>query len=328
VTATVKNESDRAVSDVEIDFYLTSPDAFALRTLSPFEAVHVGKLAPGEVHTVSRRLPELPGRHRVSAVVSGMAGKARVADTSYVLISPVTVTKLMPLTSPFQKGRREVANPFAYVELYNPTATSISLDGYRLAGWHTIGRYPNEAHTLSLDGVLLPPASTLTVWLRSDDTLTAADFNARYGTKLLLGEDLIITEKPLLVADGCGRRLDLSRGEELLSRVTYGYYGTHDTDVVEDRPICYRHGPDMTATGRYLPLPEGEIPLPGRVTAKQVPKTMKGLCRASEEAEAQKAADRERVITRLTKASLVPFRAASFVANAVSAVKGFFDIKE
>ena len=330
VTATVKNESDKPMLDVEIDLYLTSSDAFALRTLAPFETVHLGKLAPGEMRTVTRRLPELAGRHRVTAVVAGTLGKARYADISYVLISPICITKLMPLTSPVRKGTRTVENPYPYIELYNPTARTLRLDGYRLAHWHTIGSKPDDAHTLRLDGVTVPPASILTVWMRPQGcALSAADFNAHYGTKLLEGEDLLITEVPLLLPDGTGKRLDLIQGDELLSRVTYGYYCTHKTDVVADKPLYYRHGPDITATERILaPKAEESSSAPGRVISGQIPKIMKGLPRPCEALEAERSAERERVITRLTKASLVPFRAASFVASAVTAVKGLFDTKE
>ncbi len=330
VTATVKNESDKTMMDVEVDLYLTSPHAFALRTLAPFETVHLGKLAPGEMRTVTRRLPELTGRHRVTAIVAGLLGKQRYADVSYVLISPITITKLMPLTAPVKKGTRVIENPYPYIELYNPTARTLSLSGYRLAHWHTIGSKPDAAHTLALDAVTVPPASTLIVWVRPQGTgLTAADFNAHYGTRLLEGEDLLITEMPLLLADGKGKRLDLMQGDEVMSRVTYGYYCTHKTDVVADSPIYYRHGPDMTATERVLTPKVGEgSRAPGRVISGQIPKIMKGLPRPSEAMEAERSAERERVITRLTKASLVPFRAASFVANAVSAVKGLFDTKD
>ena len=77
VTATVKNEGDKPISDITVDFYLTGEEGFQLRHLAPFEEVHVGKLQPGEVRTVSRRFPDVPGGHRVTAVASGM--QVRVA---------------------------------------------------------------------------------------------------------------------------------------------------------------------------------------------------------------------------------------------------------
>ena len=61
---------------------------------------------------------------------------------------------------------------------------------------------------------------------------------------------------------------------------------------------------------------------------KQLPRTLKGNCRKRESAEAEKAATRQKVITRLSKASLVPLRAAVLVAEAVSAFKGIFGEKD
>ena len=332
VTATVKNESDKVLSDVTVDFYLTDEDAFVLRQLSPFEEVHVGKLAPGETRTVSRRFPDIAGHHRVSAIASGMVGKQRYADTSYVMISPLTVTKLMPLTSDLTKDGVLVKNPYPYVEIYNHTAKPISLKGYTLGLWKSIGKKapPVDDRVLSLSGFTIPPASTLTVWMRSEDSpLTAADFNAHYGVKLLEGEDLMITSQPIMNTDNAAKKMDIRHGSEVLARATFGYHYTHATDVELDRVLCYAFAPHVTQTLRFLPKAgEKEAPLPGKPLACQIPRKLKGLCRKSESKEAQRSATRKEVFTRLTKSSLVPFRAAAFVANAVSAFKGFFDTKE
>lgn len=332
VTATVKNESDKVISDVTVDFYLTGEDAFILRQLSPFEEVHVGKLAPGETRTVSRRFPDIAGHHRVSAVASGMIGKQRYADTSYVMISPLAVTKLMPLTSDLTKDGVLVKNPYPYVEIYNPTAMPISLNGYTLGLWTKIGKFapPVDDRVLSLSGFTIPPASTLTVWMRSEDSpLTASDFNAHYGVQLLEGEDLLITAQPIMNTDNTGKKLDIRRGNEVLARATFGYHCTHATDVELDRTLCYALAPHVTQTLHFLPKAgEGDTPLPGKPLACQIPRKLNGLCRKSESKEAQRSATRKEVFTRLTKSSLVPFRAAAFVANAVSAFKGFFDTKE
>ncbi|MBQ9802300.1 MAG: CehA/McbA family metallohydrolase [Clostridia bacterium] len=332
VTATVKNESDKVISDVTVDFYLTGENAFLLRQLTPYEEVHIGKLAPGETRTVSRRLPDVGGRHRISAVVSGMAGKQRYADTDYVMISPLSITKLMPLTADIQKDGVTVKNPYAYVEIYNHTATPITLKDYSLGVWQGVGAgaVPKEARVLPLDGFTLPPASTLTVWIKgADNPLTAADFNAHYGVTLLEGEDLLITDQLVFSTSNRGKKLDIRRGKETLTRVTFGYHCTHATDIVADKPLCYAIQPQMSLAEKFLPLDEGEAaPLPGKLLPAQVPRTLSGLCRKRESMEAEKSATRREVFTRLTKASLVPFRAAAFVANAVSAFKGFFDHKE
>ena len=332
VTATIKNEGDKALTDVTVDFYLTGPNGFALRRLAPFEEVHVGKLQLGEVRTVSRRLPDVPGAHRVTAVVSGMAGKARFADTSYVLISPITITKVMPLTSTFECEGVRVKNPFAYVELYNHTERPISLSGYTLGVWNGTGQksVPSDARLLRFGDLHVPPKSTLTVWVKGENNpLTVADFNAHYGTDLLEGEDLFVTDALVLPTNNEARKIDLCRAGEILTRVKLGYYCTHDTDVVADKALCYALAPGDVVAARSL-KPEGEAtpPAPGKLLPQQTPKTLTGLCRKRERIEAERSATKKEIFTRLTKASLVPFRTAAFVANAVSAFKGFFDTKE
>ncbi|MBE6604346.1 MAG: hypothetical protein E7639_01400 [Ruminococcaceae bacterium] len=331
VLASVKNTSDKVLTDVTVDLYLTDENAFTLRRLAPFEEVHVGKLAAGEVRTVSRRLPDVPRGHRVVAVVSGNCGKERYADTGYVMISPLTVTKLMPLTSAVEHGGAMVENPFAYVEIYNHTQRTVDLKGYSLGAWRALGvrAVPTQDRVLSLDGYTLPPQSTLVVWAKqAGNPLSAADFNAHYGVNLLEGEDLLITESFILPTSNGAKKLDIRRGEEILTRATYGYHCTHDTDVVCDKPLCYVHAPHRTVTARFLPQASQADLLPGQIVPQQVPRTLKGLCRKREAVEAERSAVRREVFTRLTKASLVPFRAAAFVANAVSAFKGFFDTKE
>lgn len=329
VTVTLKNESDKPITDVTVDLYLTDYSGFVLRQLSPFESVHLGKLAAGESHTVSRRLPDVVGKHRVSAVAYGMAGKERYADTAYAMITPLVITKLLPLTSDLEKGGVTYKNPFPYVEIYNQTAMPMTLDGYSLRLWDSIGQHePDEAHVFDLAGLKLAPHSTLTVWMKQKDAdLTAEDFNARYGTKLLLGDDLAVTEKAILSTIPLARRLDIWSEKEILTRAPYGYFCSHDKDVEVDTPVLYFSKPHMTVEEKKLAV-EGEILAPGKLHAKQQPKAMNGLRRRSENEEAERAAMKEKVITRLTKASLVPFRAAALVANAVSAFKGFFDTKE
>lgn len=331
VLATVKNEGDKPLSDVTVDFYLTNEDGFTLRRLAPFEEVHVGKLIPGETRTVSRRLPDVPMGHRVTAVVSGTNGKERYTDTRYVMISPLTITKLMPLTADALRDGVEIANPFAYVELYNHTARPIPLKGYSLGAWRGAGAgaIPSEARVLPLDGYTVPPYSTLVVWVKGvNNPFTAADFNAHYGVNLLEGEDLLITDSFEMRTDNYAKKLDIRRGKEILTRATYGYYCTHDTDVVSDKPLCYRFSAHRTVAQRYLPVSDTETVQPGKLLPGQEPRTLSGLCRKQEAMEAERSAVRREVFTRLTKASLVPFRAAAFVANAVSAFKGFFDTKD
>ena len=99
--------------------------------------------------------------------------------------------------------------------------------------------------------------------------------------------------------------------------------------MVADKALCYAIVPGDVVTARFLKLDEGqEAPSPGRLLPAQTPRTLTGICRKREMIEAERSATKKEIFTRLTKASLVPFRTAAFVANAVSAFKGFFDTKE
>ena len=249
-----------------------------------------------------------------------------------MLISPISLTKVMPLTGAAQKDGVSVKNPFAFVELYNHTHKPISLKGYSLGVWNGTGHKatPTEDRVLELDGFSIPPESTLTVWVKgANNPMTVSDFNAHYGTELLEGEDLLVSETLLLPTNNEARKIDLRRGKEILARVKFGYYCTHDTDVVEDKALCYAIAPSDVLAEKFLPLPEGDsAPVPGKLLAVQSPRLLNGLCRKRELIEAEKSAAKKEVFTRLTKASLVPFRTAAFVASAVSAFKGFFDTKE
>ncbi len=331
VTATVKNESDKTITDVTVDLYLSDYDGFLLRHLTPFESVHIGKLAAGEAHTVSRRLPDVCCRRRVSAVLSGVQGKVRYADTAYVMISPVSITKILPLSSPIEKDGVLVENPFAYAELYNHTEKPLELNGYSLRLWSSIGQSkPFLQNTLPLDGVKVAPHSTLVVWMRpAGSALTAENFNARFGTALVEGENLLITEKEILSPVPLARRLDIFEREHILTRVAYGYFCSHERDVEVDVPCLYAFAPHMTVQQKRISQKKIEmLPLPGELLTAQIPKTLKGLCRRREILEADRAKTKKQVVTKLTKAPLVPLRAASLLANAVSAFKGILSEKE
>ncbi len=317
---TVRNDAVRQMNDVQVDFYLSPADGFELRTLAPYATVNVGKLQPGEARTLTYGFPDVPGNCRLSAVVSGSVGKKRYADTAYLLLSPLYISALLPLTSPVEKDGKQIANPFPYVEICNPTAEKVAISGYSLKLRETLGKQPIPAHILNFEGGSIPPTSVLTVWQRpAGSGLTAADFNARYGTSLIEGEDLLITETAILNAEPFGRRMDLTRGGELLSRAPYGCYCDRHNNIVTDVPIRYAQNPGMTATVRELPAEKEPLP-PGKLSAAQVPLTVE--CPAHGESAAGTDNGKKKPwVTRLLHAPLVPFEAAQLVAGALAAVK-------
>ena len=317
VSVTLQNNEKRDLSDAYVDFYLTGEDGFAIRSLAPFESIHVGTLKAGEARTVCRHFPCIPHYRRVSAVAYGMSGKRRFADTRCVMISPALITAILPLTSPMG----EVENPFAFVELYNPTCVALPLDGYVLNVRHMQGDFrPNSCVISPLDGAILPSKGTLVVGQRPEGSgLTVKDFNARYGTFFEEGENLIITEKPLLVPNRTGHMLDLCLGDEHLSRAAYGNY-CNGMLPVEDRPSRYRALHDVTIREERYEPEYSSLGIPDETqrlsTMEEEP------CRPPrKETLASESRPRERVLTKLTRVPLVPFHTVRLVADTLATVK-------
>ncbi len=324
VDVTVRNGGDKPMRDVTVDFYLTPLAGFELRATVPFASVSLGELDAGKTHTVTRCFPTVPQNRRVTAVVHGDTGKGRFADTAYCLLTPVRIGKQLPLSAPLATDEGEIANPFPYVELYNPMPKDVKLDGYMLKYWHATGAAPLPERCLALDGYVIPAGGTLTVWVRSaDSTLTVADFNTRYGTSLVENEDLIVTNAKIYSASDAGHRLDLTYRNEVISRVTYGRFCTKENDIAEDKPLLYGGFSQMSA--RQLPVAavQGESTLPGTLVPAQIP-AQREVAISREAAQEGGRSGFGRVITRLTKAPLVPLQAAKLIAGAVSALKGFF----
>ncbi len=324
VEAVVENRSDKAMREVTVDFYLTPLSGFELRGTVPFASVPLGELEAGETHTVAYRFPTVPQNRRVTAVVHGYQGKSRFADTAYRLLTPVRIGKLLPLTAVAELDGAEIQNPFPYVELYNPTSADVCLDGYMLKFWHAAGAAPLPERSLALDGHSIPAGGTLTVWVRSpESSLTVADFNTRYGVSLTEGVDLIVTNAKIYSAADRAHRLDLCYRNEIISRVTYGRFCTDENDIAEDRPLLYGDLSPMSVRQQSVSTDGAEGTLPGEVAAVQRPP-----CKAVQITDAPTTGEERtgigRVITRLTKAPLVPLQAAKLIAGAVSALKGFF----
>ena len=86
------------------------------------------------------------------------------------------------------------------------------------------------------------------IWVRkADSPFTADDFNARYGTSLKEGEDLLITEKRIISTKlTIGRQLELVYRGEAIDRATWTYGEIEGHKVVTDKVITYDHIPNKS----------------------------------------------------------------------------------
>ena len=323
VCATLENKAQTPVTDVAVSFYVTPRSGFELGHLLPYKTVHIGRLEAGETHTVCRDFPHLPPNYRVTAVVQGQLGKRRVADTGFLLASPVIVSAVCPLTS----GEGEVENPYPYIQIYNQTASVVDLEGYVLRARHEQGVHrPNSLVRYPLSGITLQPDQTLVIWCKNaKSSLTVSDFNAHYGTALAEGKDLLVTDKLLLLPDTAGHPVDICYGDVTVSRAYYGSYCRIE-DPVADQPLLFAASQDMSPCQQRIWAPLS--PAPGEILPEQRLSLMNTVLREQEVKEQKKAKERERVVSRLTKKPLVPVQAAALMANAFTSLRHLFSEKE
>ncbi|WP_407318389.1 lamin tail domain-containing protein [Isoptericola halotolerans] len=150
------------------------------------------------------------------------------------------------------------ADGYEFIEVYNAsdapvpfsehTIDYLYLDGSHLvtnsATWSSVPRDP-----------VIEPGRTLVLWIKngSNDDLTAADFNAHFGSRLTAGVDLV--EIPAAgMANGGQRGIQVvSNSGHVLSRADY----MDDDQTVADRPIQYRwdEGTNQTLVGTGLATP-------------------------------------------------------------------------
>ena len=77
VRVCLQNKGTKTLHKVTTDLYLSSPDGFHLRELSPYLSLTTDKLAAGETRELVTTLPDVPTRNRLTVVASGQAGSAR-----------------------------------------------------------------------------------------------------------------------------------------------------------------------------------------------------------------------------------------------------------
>ncbi|MBQ3126754.1 MAG: hypothetical protein IJC15_06755, partial [Clostridia bacterium] len=291
VTLAVENRGNAPITDLRADFYLTPADGFSLVTARPLRSVYLGKLAAGETVRTERPFPNLAGRRRISVIVSGRMGKRRFADTQYILLTPAAITEILPDSSPASlPDGGTVKNPFAYAVLYNRGNTPLCLDGAQLRHWTKIGREPRPEACIPLDGVTVAPRSTAVIWTRplGGSPLTADDFNARYGTALVEGENLFPIDFMVLKSSHAqAQRLDLLLQGDVVSRVQWNAGTAQGSEPTTDRAIRYAAPGGMTATA--VKLDAAAEPVPGSVAAEQIPPSRSFAAPSGELKRARKA---------------------------------------
>jgi hypothetical protein len=269
VTIKFENPTDKVMSEVKVDFYLTGIEGFSLRDAVPYAKVCLGKLKPGRSVTVTRQLPEISKNRRVSAIISAVSDNATRKSTAYILASPISITEVLCATAPFELDGNVIENPFPYVTLCNNSGNDITLKDSKIALWTITGKPPKDENTWVADGVKLPARSAVVIWYRKPENaeLSVEDFNHRYGTNLIEGESIFICDKPITSTSTAGRRLDLIVGGEVLSRVTWNMGDRYGQTAEIGEAYKFRFDCDMSPLGNFCG--KGH-PAPGSVDYKQL----------------------------------------------------------
>ena len=187
------------------------------------------------------------------------------------------VTEVAPDTANLNGG-----DAWEFIEIYNASDAPIDFGDYTLNYLYTDNALTGPVTTNSTlwpatpRSVVIAPASTIVVWIRNaaNAGLTAADFNAQFGTSLVAGTNLLETASGGFANAG-------SRGIQVRTNsgldVSRAYYFTDD-QTTATTAIQYAWNPAGDALWRPTPADQATQtlvrlakPTPGSVDASQVP---------------------------------------------------------
>lgn len=265
----VKNNSKISMTDVKVDYYLTTSAGLNYKTSKPALTVEHGTIAAGATTAIEGAVRYLISTPRVVAVVTGKIGDKNYLATTFMHLSNIYITEIVALT----KTEGTVSNPYDYFEIYNNSDTAINLASYSLQYYPKAGAAAADlaANTWKLTGTV-QPFSTMLIWVKSSssNTKSVSDFNALYGTSLELGKDIVIISG-VDIPSSNAVQIELLNGTTIIGRVWYNW--ANSTNVAANRSVDFAYPLKYTETARLTAslIP----PTPGKVTAAQVPKTIK-----------------------------------------------------
>ena len=262
IITTLKNSAGTDMTNVKVDFYLSSTAGFNLTTVKPSATVEVGTIRAGESVEVFADLPYSSATPRIYAIASGEAGGKQFGAVKYCELSNLYFTEIVPMCA--QGG----ATAYEYIELYNNTNHTVNLSNYSIRYYAKPGANADSLaeNTWKLTGTIAPH-STIVLWFVSaNNKLSVADFNKRYGTSLVGGSDIVmIVGNPL--PDTNPVQLELMTGGKVLTRCWFNWEGAKD--VTADKSIIFNYPTNYTATA--VVSKTQVTPTPGTLEEGQMP---------------------------------------------------------
>ena len=266
ILATVKNSAATDMTNVKVDYYLSSTSGFDITSLKPSATVEIGTIRAGESATVYADLNYDLNKNRIYAIASGeTAGKACGA-VKYCEISNLYFSEVFPMS---RQGGGAV---YDYIELYNNSNQTVNLFNYTIRYYAKPGANTTSLteNTWKLTGTIAPH-STLILWFVPESSkLSVADFNRRFGTSLVGGKDIIMIVGNTLPENN-PVQLEMLNGSKVIARCWYNWEGAKD--VLPDKAIIFKYPTNYTCTQVVEKARIGATP--GRLEDGQMPEQVK-----------------------------------------------------
>lgn len=267
---TVTNGTGSALHDVKATFWVDAPDELKENT-TPQRIVTIGDLAVGQTAELTGQVSlTRSSQNRVVCVVTGTdeAGRRHSATTT-ARLQPLIITETAFVSQ---------SAKYNFIELYNNTNEEIRETNLWLVMMNVAGLFGRGYgdKNIPIRDVVLPAFSPVVIWVKKPgNELTAADFNAHYGTSLTEGRDLFIVEselEPYYNGAPVEWAITTSNGYELL-----GAHWNYDTQrVKQSQPGTSMQYALPVGPSRYLTaVGVNSEPTPGILLPGQVPEVMK-----------------------------------------------------
>ncbi len=265
ISASVKNSSSTTLTNAVVNFYLSGTSGFDLTSAIPTATVKVGDIAAGETKEVFADLPYSIDTNRVYAIVSAEANGQKYGAVRYTEISNIYFSEIVSKT--MQGG----TTAYEFIELYNNSNQTVNLFNYSIRYYPKPGANADAIaeNTWALSGTIAPH-STLVLWFVStDNKLSIADFNKRYGTSLVGGKDIVMIVG-MSIPDTNPVQLEILNGTKVISRCWYNWEGAKD--VLPDRAVTFNYPTNYTFTAQVAK--SRTTPTPGKLDDGQMPETV------------------------------------------------------